>query len=137
MQWNAISNGVVAMDEVDVYIKRRDDNIEMNSVVGVFLRVLEYFNGLLFLTTNRVADIDEAIVSRCITLIKYHPSINEDCNRIWQVMIDQFRLNVDVNTIQTLMDTFPDASGRDIKGSAKLVAKFCSQKQLPPTLEVF
>ena len=28
----------------------------------VVLRVLEYFNGLLFLTTNRVDDIDEAIV---------------------------------------------------------------------------
>ena len=37
-----------------------------NAVVGVFLRVLEYFNGLLFLTTNRIDDIDEAIVSRCI-----------------------------------------------------------------------
>ena len=44
----------------------------MNAVVGVFLRVLEYFNGLLFLTTNRVDDIDEAIVSRCIALIRYH-----------------------------------------------------------------
>ena len=42
------------IDEADVYIKRRDDNITMNAVVGVFLRVLEYFNGLLFLTTNRV-----------------------------------------------------------------------------------
>ncbi len=43
----------------------------MNAVVGVFLRVLEYFNGLLFLTTNRIDDIDEAIVSRCIALIKF------------------------------------------------------------------
>ena len=40
------------IDEADVYIKRRDDNMTMNAVVGVFLRVLEYFNGLLFLTTS-------------------------------------------------------------------------------------
>ena len=61
-RWGA----VMLIDEADVYIKRRDDDITMNAVVGVFLRVLEYFNGLLFLTTNRIDDIDEAIVSRCI-----------------------------------------------------------------------
>ncbi len=132
-RWGA----VMLIDEADVYIKRRDDNIEMNAVVGVFLRVLEYFNGLLFLTTNRVDDIDEAIVSRCIALIKYHPPLGNDRNRIWQVMCDQFKLDVDESTVESLVTTFPDASGRDIKGLAKLVAKFCSQKELQPTLDVF
>ena len=33
------------IDEADVYIKRREDDMTMNAVVGVFLRVLEYFNG--------------------------------------------------------------------------------------------
>jgi len=47
-RWGA----VMLIDEADVYIKRRDDDITMNAVVGVFLRVLEYFNGLLFLTTT-------------------------------------------------------------------------------------
>ena len=41
-RWGA----VMLIDEADVYIKRRDDDITMNAVVGVFLRVLEYFNGL-------------------------------------------------------------------------------------------
>jgi hypothetical protein len=31
---------------------------------GIFLRLLEYFNGRLCLTTNHVDDIDEVIVSR-------------------------------------------------------------------------
>jgi hypothetical protein len=132
-RWGA----VMLIDEADVYIKRRDDNIAMNAVVGVFLRVLEYFNGLLFLTTNRVDDIDEAIVSRCIALIKFHPPEREDRRKIWRVMTEQFALEVDPPLIEELVDLFPAATGRDIKGLAKLVAKFCHQKQVPPSSEVF
>ncbi len=132
-RWGA----VMLIDEADVYIKRRDDNITMNAVVGVFLRVLEYFNGLLFLTTNRVDDIDEAIVSRCIAMIKFHPPKHEDRCRIWSVMSEQFGLNLPAAQIEQLAQRFPAATGRDIKGLAKLVAKYCNQKQLAPDNAVF
>jgi hypothetical protein len=132
-RWGA----VMLIDEADVYIKRRQDNLTMNAVVGVFLRVLEYFNGLLFLTTNRVDDIDEAIVSRCIALIKYHAPDAADRTRIWKVMAEQFGLDLDDGLIATLVEQFPQTSGRDIKGLAKLVAKFCAQKKRAPSLEVF
>ncbi|MBB3103724.1 ATP-binding protein [Azomonas macrocytogenes] len=132
-RWGA----VMLIDEADVYIKRRDDNITANAVVGVFLRVLEYFNGLLFLTTNRVNDIDEAVVSRCIALIKYHPPGQEDRRKIWRVMTEQFGLNIDTELTSKLATLFPQASGRDIKGLAKLVAKYCYHKSVEPTLEVF
>lgn len=132
-RWGA----VMLIDEADVYIKKRDDNITMNAVVGVFLRVLEYFNGLLFLTTNRVDDIDEAIVSRCIALIKFHPPTRADRRKIWGVMCAQFGLPVAPELLERLPDIFPEATGRDIKGLAKLVAKYCNQKQVPPGVEVF
>jgi hypothetical protein len=35
------------------------------------------------------------------------------------------------------VDLFPAATGRDIKGLAKLVAKFCHRKQVPPSRDVF
>ena len=132
-RWGA----VVLIDEADVYIRRRDDNMAANAVVGVFLRVLEYFNGLLFLTTNRVDDIDEAIVSRCIAIIKYDPPDREARAKIWRVMMEQFELHQALPLIPRLTDLFPAASGRDIKGLAKLVAKYCRQKDVPPALEVF
>jgi hypothetical protein len=132
-RWGA----VMLIDEADVYIKRRDDDITMNAVVGVFLRVLEYFNGLLFLTTNRVDDIDEAIVSRCIALIKFYPPDTLARGKIWAVMTEQFGLQVDAALIAQLAETFPHATGRDIKGLTKLTAKFCSHKSVAPTLDVF
>jgi hypothetical protein len=132
-RWGA----VMLIDEADVYIKRRDDDMTMNAVVGVFLRVLEYFNGLLFLTTNRVDDIDEAIVSRCIAMIKFYPPDAEARAKIWRVMTEQFGLNVDDALITELAAAFQQASGRDIKGLAKLTAKFCSHKSVPPTIEAF
>lgn len=132
-RWGA----VMLIDEADVYIKRRDDNISMNAVVGVFLRVLEYFNGLLFLTTNRVDDIDEAIVSRCIALIRYEQPDAEARARIWQVMAAQFALELDDAIIARLVARYPQASGRDIKGLAKLVAKYCSRKAVPPDMAAF
>lgn len=132
-RWGAI----MLIDEADVYIKRREDNMAMNAVVGVFLRVLEYFNGLLFLTTNRVDDIDEAIVSRCIALVKFYPPDDAARRKIWRVMIEQFGLEVESDAIDALTALFPAASGRDIKGLAKLVAKYCNQKRVAPTLDVF
>lgn len=132
-RWGA----VLLIDEADVYIKRRDDDLAMNAVVGVFLRVLEYFSGLLFLTTNRIDDIDEAIVSRCIALIRYHAPDEAARLRIWQVMGEQFGLVLDAALLQRLPTLFPAATGRDIKGLAKLVAKYCGHKGVPATEEAF
>ena len=132
-RWGA----VMLIDEADVYIRRRDDDMTANAVVGVFLRVLEYFNGLLFLTTNRVDDIDEAIVSRCIALIRFHAPDASSRRRIWEVMSGQFELGLEPALIDELAETFSDATGRDIKGLAKLVAKWCQHKSVAPSLEVF
>lgn len=132
-RWGA----VMLIDEADVYIKRRDDNLTMNAVVGVFLRVLEYFNGLLFLTTNRIDDIDEAIISRCIAMVRYQHPDAEERSRIWQVMAQQFGLPLEAELLDQLAERFASASGRDIKGLAKLVAKFCSFRDCPPTMDVF
>jgi len=132
-RWGA----VMLIDEADVYIRKRSDDIAANAVVGVFLRVLEYFDGLLFLTTNRIADIDEAIVSRCIALIRYHAPDLAARERIWRVMAAQFGLALDDALIGTLAATYPQASGRDIKGLAKLVAKYCAHQAAEPTLAVF
>ena len=70
-------------------------------------------------------------------MIKFYPPDGDARRKIWPVMMEQFELAVDAALIDELVDLFPTATGRDIKGLAKLVAKFCAQKQVPPTVEVF
>jgi AAA+ superfamily predicted ATPase len=91
----------------------------------------------LFLTTNRIDDIDEAIVSRCIALIRFHSPDDAARKRIWGVMSEQFALGLNEEMIATLVDLFPQTSGRDIKGLAKLVSKYCRHRDSRPDLDVF
>ncbi|KAI1123409.1 hypothetical protein F5Y10DRAFT_286223 [Nemania abortiva] len=56
---------ILLLDEADVFLTQRERNsLDRNALVGVFLRVLEYYRGVLFLTTNRVGALDEAFRSR-------------------------------------------------------------------------
>jgi hypothetical protein len=70
-------------------------------------------------------------------MIKFNPPDGPARRKIWQVMAAQFELDLDLSLIDELVDLFPTATGRDIKGLAKLVAKFCHQKQIGPSREVF
>lgn len=45
--WNAI----LLLDEADVFLEKRSSDLVRNSVVSVFLRRLEYCQGIMFLTT--------------------------------------------------------------------------------------
>ncbi|KAI1175392.1 hypothetical protein F4777DRAFT_588589 [Nemania sp. FL0916] len=79
---------VLLLDEGDVFLSQRSKlDMKRNALVSVFLRVLEYYNGLLFLTTNRVGAIDEAFKSR-IHMSLYYPPLNKAQTR------DIFRLNI-------------------------------------------
>ncbi len=132
-RWGAI----LLIDEADVYIRRRGNDIDHNAVVASFLRTLEYFHGLLFLTTNRVDDVDDAIVSRCIATIRYNVPVPEDAKRIWRVLADQFQFPISNELIDQLIVRFDGISGRDIKELLKLTAKWCRQKSVEPSVRVF
>jgi SpoVK/Ycf46/Vps4 family AAA+-type ATPase len=78
--WNA----VLLFDEADVFLEARaHGDIDRNSLVSVFLRALEYYQGLMFLTTNRIGSFDEAIISR-IHVVLHLPNLTDtDRERIW------------------------------------------------------
>jgi len=72
------------IDEADVYLERREVNeLTRNGLVSVFLRAMEYYRGILFLTTNRVGHFDPAFFSRIHVYIGYKPLDSEGRKRIW------------------------------------------------------
>lgn len=58
--------------------------VTSTNIATAFLRRAEYFNGLLFLTTNRVGQIDDAFISRIHVAIHYKDLAGEDLARIWK-----------------------------------------------------
>jgi hypothetical protein len=133
MRWEAI----ILLDEADVYIRRRDNDLEHNAIVAEFLRTLEYFNGLLFMTTNRIGDVDDAILSRCIATIHYDTPPKADAIRLWKLLAQQFGADLTDDLVDALTIAYPTASGRDIKELLKLATRYCKAKEIALSEEAF
>jgi hypothetical protein len=126
-RWGA----VMLIDEADVFLMERGNDLAQNAVCGVFLRILEYFDGLLFLTTNRSDNIDDAILSRCIAHIKFDLPTSSERARLWQTLGEVYglKLTKDDRNVAKLVTMFPKASGRDIKGLIRLAIKYSRQRK--------
>jgi SpoVK/Ycf46/Vps4 family AAA+-type ATPase len=90
------------------------------------LRALEFYDGILFLTTNRIGSFDDAFTSR-VHIQLYYPNLDDhQRNEIWKIFInklakergDTIRLNIDAKDyirgkeIQAL-----ELNGREIRNS--------------------
>lgn len=122
-RWNAI----LLLDEADVYIRARGDDLAHNAIVGVFLRVLEYAQCILFMTTNLADDVDDAIASRCIVRIGYDVPQRADQHKIWRKLADLNGIALSDDVIAAFVAEHPRISGRDVKNLLKL-ASFISAK---------
>lgn len=116
-RWGAI----LQIDEADVYIHERGESIQQNAIVGVFLRLLEYYRGVLFMTTNRATIIDDAILSRCTAHIEYKmPEVGE-LKAIWRIIAKINGLNLTPETISEFVAALPGISGRDVTQLSKML----------------
>ena len=99
--WGAI----LLIDEADVFLERRSTmDLVRNNLVSIFLRTLEYYSGILFLTTNRVGTFDEAFLSRIDVSVGF-PALNHESRvGLWSMFIkklekerqNKIRVEVDV-----------------------------------------
>lgn len=111
--WNA----VLLLDEADIFLEARDEkDIVRNAMVGVFLRLLEYHQGVLFLTTNRVKQIDDAFYSRISVGLHFGAADDEKRRAIWTNLLDSAGIKgMDAKALARF-----ELNGRQIKNVIRL-----------------
>ncbi|KAG5659545.1 hypothetical protein KAF25_002104 [Fusarium avenaceum] len=126
---------VVLLDEADVFLEQRSlVNLERNALVSVFLRVLEYYDGILILTSNRVGIFDEAFKSRIQLNLRYKNLDRGQRLQIWKNFFirlsrleqeaskkeqNSLSYGVNVNEMTAKLDELADANlnGRQIRNA--------------------
>lgn len=126
-------NAIMLIDEADVFIHERGESMVQNAVVGVFLRVLEYYQGVLFLTTNRATIIDDAIMSRCTANVKFELPDADGQKRIWKILAGLSSIKLSDSELDKFVKKHPVLSGRDVKGLLKLANMIAVRRKEPIT----
>jgi hypothetical protein len=128
--WNA----VLLLDEADIFLEARDEkDIVRNAMVGVFLRLLEYHQGVLFLTTNRVRNIDRAFMSRISLALSFGVADQAKRKAIWTNLLTAAGL--DPRLAQAL--SHYDLNGRQIKNVIRLTQTLAKGLGTAPSMELF
>lgn len=115
VRWRA----VLQFDECEIFLAQRGDDLERSAIVGIFLRMLDYYEGLLFLTTNRPETLDYAIRSRVMIRLEYpdlDPATRTD---VWRAMFAAAGLRLSDGSFEDLARA--DLNGRQIRNLVRLV----------------
>lgn len=114
MKWGA----VLLMDEADIFLAERGENLERSVIVGIFLRLMDYYKGLLFLTSNRADKIDKAFKSRITIQLDYLDLDRDKRQQIWEIMLKEAGI-----TLTDGLDGIPDVelNGRQIRNMVRLL----------------
>ncbi|KAH8900595.1 P-loop containing nucleoside triphosphate hydrolase protein [Thozetella sp. PMI_491] len=135
-RWGAI----VLIDEADVIMAERDlSDLARSAIVAVFLRLVEYYRGLLFLTTNKIENFDPAFYNRIHAIIEYTPLGKEARINIWRNLLHNRKrgsINLDASwddqrdTIYSLLGDL-DMNGRDIRNLIRAAYGVAQAKKVP------
>jgi hypothetical protein len=156
-EWDA----VVLLDEADVFMAQRSPkDIRRNELVSIFLRELEYFQGIrkwlskglslfttfhntncelqVFLTTNLYSTIDNAFRSRVNIHLLFDSLSSSARGQLWQKFMARLpkqekKKELSANDLNVLAKW--ELNGREIKNSIKTVRNWCVIKDLEMDLE--
>lgn len=131
-RWDA----VLLLDECDVLLAQRgSDSLGRNSIVAIFLRLLEYYRGMLFMTTNRVEAVDPAFQSRVHLTIRY-PHLDGPARRqIWERFIQSSHQESTLDEINFTELEAIEVNGRDIKNIVKTAQLLASHEKVPLAMQ--
>jgi SpoVK/Ycf46/Vps4 family AAA+-type ATPase len=117
---------VVLLDEADVFLEQRtSNNLERNALVSIFLRQIEYFAGIMFLTTNLVETFDQAFHSRIHISLAFSSLDIQAREQIWRNFARNMLEDLEIAEEEYTELARSDLNGRQIKnvfGSSKSLA---------------
>ncbi|KAL8353302.1 hypothetical protein RB601_003242 [Gaeumannomyces tritici] len=130
---------VVLLDEAEVFLEQRTlQDLKRNALVSVFLRQLEYYEGILILTTNRVGTFDEAFKSRIQLALRYEPLGRDQRKQVWRNFLNRLRAlgegdSIDFSEVASHMDELAgyEMNGREIRNAittGRQLAKYMKEK---------
>jgi SpoVK/Ycf46/Vps4 family AAA+-type ATPase len=114
VRWGA----VLQFDECEVFLSHRGGDLERSAIVGIFLRMLDYYQGLLFLTSNRPEALDVAIRSRVMLWLEYPDLDRAGRAQVWRTMFEAAGLRLTDGTFDDLAGA--DMNGRQIRNLVRL-----------------
>ncbi|KAF1992207.1 hypothetical protein K402DRAFT_415902 [Aulographum hederae CBS 113979] len=132
---------VLLLDEADVFLEKREvHDIHRNALVSIFLRLLEYFQGILFLTTNRVETFDDAFQSRIHVALRYEQLSPKAKKEIWKMFLEKVRVMEKVETApfkETDFDMLArnNLNGRQIKNVVRTAQALAVNEKQALSLE--
>lgn len=126
-KWNA----VLLLDECDVFLEARSaHDLERNKIVSIFLRTLEYYEGILFLTTNRVKNMDPAFQSRIHISMEY-PGLDKAARaQVWKNFLDR-GVKHELSEEEVGLLAAVEINGRQIKNVLKTSQLLACHKGVP------
>jgi DNA polymerase III delta prime subunit len=128
-----IWDAVLLIDECDIFLERRDSDVVRNAMTGIFLRLLEYHKGILFLTSNRIKDFDPALNSR-ITVALHYPALDHKTRaQVWRSMLQAAEIDTTGFDIEVLAKD--SANGRQIKNAVRFAQVMARRSNSSVSLE--
>ncbi|EXK98233.1 hypothetical protein FOQG_01206 [Fusarium oxysporum f. sp. raphani 54005] len=127
-RWDAI----LLLDEAGVFLeKRTSSNLTQSEMTTIFLRLLEYYKGLMILTTNRYPAIDPAFESRIDLSFVFQDLEPASRAKIWYNFLirENKKLAEDSNAIAKLASM--PLNGRQIKSAVKTARILAVSENLP------
>ena len=140
-KWDAL----ILLDEADIFLEKRSSvgSLERNAMVSVMLRLVEYFKGVLFLTSNRVDSLDPAFKTRITLALRYDSLDAPARKQVWINLLKASGLGDRISTTQN--DSYksgmidPESlarhilNGREIKNAIRLSLALAKEDDKPLT----
>lgn len=98
-------------------------------MVSIMLKLVEYFSGILFLTSNRIDSLDPAFQTRITLALNYEPLDEAGRMKVWTNLLVKsgFKDSLDNGNIDPAALGKTNLNGREIKNALRLAMAMAAE----------